>query len=115
MFYISDPPGPPSITGYSEGETIRAGEERMLTCRSKGGNPLGRVVWYRNNEVIDSSDYPLNGESINEYTFNVGASDNEAIYTCEVRNKLTDKPLLASVQLDVQCKYLNFLFFSCVK
>ncbi|XP_063589610.1 nephrin-like [Penaeus indicus] len=97
-----NPPGPPVITGYTAGETIRAGEERTLSCRSRGGNPLGRVVWYRNNEIIDTTDRPIGAESVNEYKFIVDSADNGAIFTCEVRNKLTEKPLLASVQLDVQ-------------
>ncbi|XP_042221326.1 nephrin-like [Homarus americanus] len=96
------PPGPPVITGYTKGESIRAGEERTLTCRSRGGNPLGHVVWYRNNENKDGTDRPVGGESVNEYKFIVDSSDNGAVYTCEVRNKLTEKPLLASVKLDVQ-------------
>ncbi|XP_037781127.1 LOW QUALITY PROTEIN: nephrin-like [Penaeus monodon] len=96
------PPGPPMVTGYTTGETIRAGEERTLSCRSRGGNPLGRVVWYRNNEIIDTTDRPIGAESVNEYKFIVDSADNGAIFTCEVRNKLTEKPLLASVQLDVQ-------------
>lgn len=104
VFFVADPPGPPAITGYTVGEAIRAGEERTLTCRSRGGNPLGRVVWYRNNENIDSTDRHVGAESVNEYKFIVDSSDNGAVYTCEVRNKLTDKPLLTSVKLDVQCK-----------
>ncbi|XP_042868952.1 nephrin-like isoform X2 [Penaeus japonicus] len=95
------PPGPPVITGYTAGETIRAGEERTLSCRSRGGNPLGRVVWYRNNEIIDTTDRPIGAESVNEYKFIVDSADNGAVFTCEVRNKLTEKPLLASVKLDV--------------
>ncbi|XP_076060270.1 nephrin-like isoform X4 [Oratosquilla oratoria] len=96
------PPGPPVITGYTEGETIRADEERTLTCRSRGGNPLGKVVWYRNNENIDSSDRTVGSESINDHKFIVDSSDNGVVFTCEVRNKLTVSPLLASIKLNVQ-------------
>ncbi|XP_050709640.1 nephrin-like [Eriocheir sinensis] len=99
---VQYPPGPPVITGYTTGEAIKAGKERTLTCRSRGGNPLGRVVWYRNNENIDSTDRAEGGESVNEYKFIVDSADNGAVFTCEVRNKLTDKPLLASVKLNVQ-------------
>ncbi|KAK8746805.1 hypothetical protein OTU49_016823, partial [Cherax quadricarinatus] len=99
---VQYPPGPPVITGYTAGEAIRAGEERTLTCRSRGGNPPGRVVWYRNNANIDSTYRPTGGESVNEYKFIVDSSDNGAVYTCEVGNNLTEKPLLSSVKLDVQ-------------
>ena len=107
LLFPPDPPGPPIITGYSAGETIRAGEKRTLTCISRGGNPLGEVRWYRNNQVIDATYRPGNAqESVNDYTFMVDSADNGAVYTCEVRNKLTDKPLLASVKFNVQCEYL---------
>ncbi|XP_069173216.1 nephrin isoform X1 [Procambarus clarkii] len=96
------PPGAPVIIGYTAGEAIRAGEERTLSCRSRGGNPPGRVVWYRNSAMIDSTYAPKGGESVNDYKFIVDSADNGAVYTCDVGNNLTEKPLLASVKLDVQ-------------
>ena len=39
---ITDPPGDPEITGYTEGEIITAGQFLTLTCVSYGGNPLGK-------------------------------------------------------------------------
>ena len=40
---ITDPPGDPEITGYTEGEIITAGQFLTLTCVSYGGNPLGKI------------------------------------------------------------------------
>lgn len=44
----SDPPGPPEISGYIEGETIRLGQTVTLVCTAAGGNPLAVISWYRN-------------------------------------------------------------------
>ena len=52
---IPDPPGPPEIQGYSQGETIRMGQTVTLVCESYGGNPLASIVWYKNNQRIDHS------------------------------------------------------------
>ena len=48
-FFInfSDPPGPPEITGYIEGETILLGQTVTLVCKAAGGNPLAEISWYR--------------------------------------------------------------------
>ncbi|XP_018024106.1 nephrin isoform X2 [Hyalella azteca] len=96
------PPGPPIITGYSVGETISSGDERTLSCASRGGNPPAKVLWFRNGENIDSSDRPFDGGSLNDYKLVANSSDNGAVFTCQVMNKLTDVPLEASVTLDVQ-------------
>lgn len=108
-FSFSDPPGPPVITGYTNHETIRAGEERILTCRSRGGNPLGSLSWYRENEIIDTTDRQLRGESLNDLRFVVEPKDNGATYTCKVRNKLIVEPLITSVTLNVYCKFIVLL------
>ena len=48
LFIFSDPPGPPEISGYIEGETIRLGQTVTLVCTAAGGNPLAEITWYRN-------------------------------------------------------------------
>lgn len=102
---VAYPPGRPEITGYNEGETIRMGDTLTLVCRSRGGNPLAKLIWYKNNERIDFSYSTTdNRESVNSHTFNVTASDNNAIYRCEASSNMTNTPLIASVKLTVQCK-----------
>ena len=63
----------------------------------------------RNKENIDSSDRAFDGGSLNEHKLVVNSSDNGAVFTCQVMNKLTDLPLTASVTLDVNCE-LSFYF-----
>jgi len=48
-----DPPGPPEIGGYIEGETIRLGQTVNLICTSRGGNPLPHIYWYKNGTLAD--------------------------------------------------------------
>ena len=69
MIYVSDPPGPPEISGYIEGETIRLGQTITLVCTAEGGNPLAEIIWYKNGIKVDYS-YTTSGRaSSNTYSF----------------------------------------------
>ena len=103
---VPDPPGPPEIQGYIEGETIRMGQTVSLTCVSYGGNPLATITWYRNAEMVDMSYTTSGRESRNMYTFVAASEDNKAKYTCEARNELSAEAMTAQIVLAVQCKYL---------
>lgn len=105
------PPGPPEITGYVTGDTARMGDVMTLTCKSRGGNPLAQLVWYKNNEQVDFSYNSVSGkESVNDYTFTVDASDNNAIYRCEASSPVvTPAPMVSSVKMTVHCEYLTSL------
>ncbi|RWS14166.1 nephrin-like protein, partial [Dinothrombium tinctorium] len=98
------PPGQPEISGYADGETVRMGDTLTLVCKSRGGNPLAQLVWYKNNEQVDFSYTTLSGrESINSYSFIVDASDNNAVYRCESSSHpISPKPAVASIKLNVQ-------------
>ena len=97
------PPGPPEITGFPEGQTARMGDTVTLVCRSRGGNPLAQLVWYKNNEQVDFSYTTSTGrESINSHTFIADASDNNAVYRCAASSPLVSpSPMIASVRLTV--------------
>lgn len=112
MMYIPDPPGPPSITGYTSGQVVRTNDTLHLTCTSRGGNPLGTVVWYRDNERVDSSFTSGGNQAVNEYIFTAMSVDNSMEYRCEVNNLVTSAPLTASVTLTVHCKCLSNIEFS---
>ena len=103
---VTDPPGPPSIAGYTSGQVVRTNDTLLLTCTSRGGNPLGTVVWYRNNERVDSSFTSGGNKAINEYTFTAMSTDNGVEYRCEVTNLVTAAPLTASFTLTVHCEFV---------
>ena len=96
------PPGPPEISGYNEGP-VRMGDTLTLMCRSRGGNPLAQLVWYKNNEQVDFSYTTTNGrESSNSHTFIVEPSDNNAVYRCEASSHpISPTPMITSVKLAV--------------
>lgn len=100
----SDPPGPPFFEGYSQGETLRRGQEVQIACRSRGGNPPAQLVWYRNGEVINSPQRTSGRLSENVYKFTANASDNGANLVCEAKNLLSNTPLRAELNLTVLCK-----------
>jgi hypothetical protein len=100
-----DPPGPPEIQGYIEGETIRMGQTVSLTCVSHGGNPLAQIVWHRNGEEVDFSYTTSGRESRNMYTFVATSEDNNAKYRCEAKNQMSVEAMTADIVVAVQCKH----------
>uniref|UniRef100_A0A182IZP9 Uncharacterized protein n=1 Tax=Anopheles atroparvus TaxID=41427 RepID=A0A182IZP9_ANOAO len=50
--YKSVPPGPPIISGYTEGSIIPTGSKQKLMCVSSGGNPLATLTWYKNDKKV---------------------------------------------------------------
>ncbi|XP_015436524.1 PREDICTED: nephrin-like [Dufourea novaeangliae] len=98
VFY---PPGMPYIEGYTEGETVKRGQQLELTCRSRGGNPPAQIVWYRKNEQITTV-YRTEG-SFSESVLSIiaKAQDNNATYRCEVSNIMSIEPMKVNVDLTV--------------
>ncbi|XP_054168665.1 nephrin-like [Oppia nitens] len=96
------PPGLPSIEGYTDGDVIRVTDTLTLACISRGGNPLAKLIWYKDSEEVDNTYSGSGGrESTNIYTFIVSPSDNNAVYKCEATNDVTAQPLIALIQLKV--------------
>jgi len=50
----TDPPAPPLISGYMEGQIIPAGSVQKLLCVSSGGNPLATLTWYKNDKRVSA-------------------------------------------------------------
>lgn len=46
--FFTDPPGAPFVEGYTQGETLRRGQNVELVCKSRGGNPPAQLIWYKN-------------------------------------------------------------------
>ena len=98
------PPGPPQLSGYHVGQPVRANETVELVCRSTGGNPLGSLVWYRGDGRVDSSFTSGAGTAVNRHSFVAAATDDGAVYRCDVSNLVTPSPLSASLTLQVLCE-----------
>ncbi|XP_046619486.1 nephrin isoform X3 [Neodiprion virginianus] len=95
------PPGQPYIEGYTEGETVRRGQQVDLVCRSRGGNPPAQVVWFKNDEQIQTVYRTEASFSENVLSFEAKATDNKARFTCEVSNIMSVTPLKVHVDLAV--------------
>ncbi|CAG2111664.1 unnamed protein product, partial [Medioppia subpectinata] len=96
------PPGLPSIEGYTDGHVIRVTDTLTLACISRGGNPLAKLIWYKDGHDVDDT-YSSSGgrEATNIYTFQVKPNDNNAIYKCEATNDVTTLPLISFIKLKV--------------
>lgn len=96
------PPGEPEISGYSEGENLKVGDTIKLDCRSRGGNPLAQLVWFRNDEQVDFSYTTVAGKySINTLEFTVEARDNHAVYRCVATSPIMERSMSKETKLQV--------------
>ena len=115
LFYFVDPPGPPEIRLYNDGETIRMGQSVTLSCISHGGNPLAQIFWYKKDgdrwREVDMSYNTYGRESRNSFTFLASPSHNQAKFRCEAKNEMNLSPMTSEIVLSVQCKQnvYNFL------
>ncbi|XP_076647581.1 sticks and stones isoform X1 [Halictus rubicundus] len=98
VFY---PPGKPYIEGYTEGETVKRGQQLELTCKSRGGNPPAQIVWYRNNEQVNTVHRAEASFSESVLSIIAKAQDNNARYRCEVSNIMSVEPIKEHVDLTV--------------
>lgn len=95
----------PVIEGYTEGETVKRGQQLELTCRSRGGNPPAQIVWYRNNEQVRTVYRTEGSFSESVLSLIAKAQDNNARYRCEVSNIMSVEPMKVHADLTVLCKY----------
>ncbi|KAF2366197.1 Fibronectin type III [Trinorchestia longiramus] len=98
---VQYPPGAPEVGGFREGEVLSAGLTRVLSCRSRGGNPLPDVYWFKNGQQLDKTFEKHMHYAVNNYELQVTAADNRAVYECRARNSITTEPKSTSVSLRV--------------
>ncbi|XP_035786032.1 nephrin-like isoform X2 [Anopheles albimanus] len=98
------PPGPPIISGYTEGSVVPAGSRLKLMCVSSGGNPLATLTWYKNDKKVKSvSRTTTADQSVTaELSILTNVTDNQARYRCEAHNSATEIPLFETKVLAVQ-------------
>ncbi|XP_052891416.1 nephrin-like [Anopheles moucheti] len=95
------PPGPPIISGYTEGSILAEGTKHKLMCISSGGNPLATLVWYKNDKKIKSISKTTDQSVSAELSIKANVTDNQAQYRCEAHNSATEIPLFETKVLTV--------------
>ncbi|XP_061513195.1 nephrin isoform X1 [Anopheles gambiae] len=95
------PPGPPIISGYTEGSIITVGTRQKIMCTSSGGNPLATLVWYKNDKKIKSVSKTTDQSVSAELSMLANVTDNQAQYRCEAHNSATEIPLFETKVLTV--------------
>ncbi|KAI8498581.1 glomerular basement membrane development [Branchiostoma belcheri] len=98
---VKYPPGQPVITGFETQSVKKVGDLLQITCTSEGGNPLADLVWYKNDQRIDSCSQTVGNQTFNKLVHIVVASDNNAEFSCQASNGVTSTPLKTSVTLTV--------------
>lgn len=99
-----DPPSPPLLTGYNDGDVITSGSVKKLQCSSSGGNPPPSLIWYKNDKKLNTQSKVQDTKITSELTILVNSSDNNAIYKCEIQSPAIEIPLFATKTLSVHCK-----------
>lgn len=102
-----DPPSPPLLTGYNDGDVIISGSVKKLQCSSLGGNPPPNLTWYKNDKKLNTMSKVQDSKITSELTILVNASDNNAIYKCEIQSSAIEIPLFATKTLSIHCKLNN--------
>lgn len=103
-FCSTDPPSEPLLTGYNDGDILVSGSILKLQCSSAGGNPPPTLQWYKNDKRLNAASKVTDSKISSELSLLVNASDNNAIYKCEVQNAAIEIPLFATKTLGVHCK-----------
>ncbi|UJR14891.1 hypothetical protein I4U23_001875 [Adineta vaga] len=92
---ITSPPTIPTIEGYTSTYLLLNGSYLTLSCSSYGGNPFGKLSWYRlDNEnkrldLIDNSSiiYSQQNMTVNNISMIITPSDNNVTFSCHVSNE----------------------------
>jgi len=83
----------------------RPGDQLNARCESHGGNPLPAVHWSKNGQPFALS-YTTDEERMtvkNVLAVSVNASDNGAVFRCEVSNSAIQAPFWREKSLGVKC------------
>ena len=95
-----------------EGDTLRAGEHRNLTCTCLGGNPRPSLIWYRAGRLLDDSYMPVVQErgvrTVNTLDLLATEADDGVVLECQAASDLLHLPLTANLTLSVYCEYRLF-------
>nr|QRF78296.1 Nephrin [Novocrania anomala] len=95
------PPFPPTIEGYTENTSIRAGTIQKLKCLCMGGNPIATLTWWKGDKQMPAVDKSVGTIASSEISFIAKEDDNQASYRCNATNPATAEPLIVSVKLTV--------------
>lgn len=58
-YYFTDPPGAPTIEGYSDSDHVVEDRAARMTCKSVGGNPTATLRWFKGKGAQMVSDQQL--------------------------------------------------------
>ncbi|KAF7700292.1 hypothetical protein HF521_003250 [Silurus meridionalis] len=97
------PPQKVWLDAPSEGTLLRSGMTIQLVCFSSGGNPTGRLTWFKNGKVVQVPSKNIESERgvSRELLLTLQPSDNLAKYRCDATNE-AKKVQSAEIKLQVQ-------------
>ena len=115
--HLTSPPNDLQILTSSTDDYFLNGTEVTLICRVRGGNPLGRLFWFRNGNRLTSgiNSIEIDDRIESNLTFVVSSIDNQQKYSCQVENEYliqSGEKLEKTFVLNVACESkIDRLFF----
>ena len=83
---------------------VSIGQQKTLTCISRGGNPPAQLVWLKNGRPIGSRYRALRGRTVAEHRLRADVTDLGAVYSCQASSQVQPEPTTASVRTQVNCE-----------
>jgi hypothetical protein len=82
LYCSPDPPEPPKISGYREGDQLTGGTPHRLVCSSQGGHPLATLRWFHRDTELYSEYTAGESQASALLLLTPNRTDNGAVYRC---------------------------------
>ncbi len=79
---LPDPPEPPKISGYREGDQLIGGTPHRFVCSSQGGHPLATLRWFHRDTELYSEYTAGESQASALLLLTPNRTDNGAVYRC---------------------------------
>lgn len=99
---VPDPPEPPKIIGYREGDQLTGGAAHRLVCTAQGGHPLATLRWFHRDTELYSEYTAGESQATALLLLTPNRTDNGALYRCVATSRAASAPLETSVRLAVR-------------
>ena len=102
---LLDPPEPPKITGYREGEKLTGGVAHRLVCTAQGGHPLATLRWFHRDTELYSEYTAGESQASALLLLTPNRTDNGALYRCVASSRaITAESAAAASSLEVSVR-----------
>ncbi|CAB4060166.1 unnamed protein product [Lepeophtheirus salmonis] len=104
---------------------VREDSTLVLVCETIGGDPLPRLTWWKNNQILDNGVEEIDSKTLKVRNIlrlpNLKRSHHASTLTCRASNTNLTSPVSSSLKINMVCNstreepksYVNGAFLSC--